>query len=61
MTTNFKPGDRVEYCGEEAIVIANHGSSGTVEIPGEGRMTWYWMFDGEAVKIKGEQNEHRTE
>jgi hypothetical protein len=49
---NFKPGDRVEYCGIEAVVIANHGSTGTVEIPGEGRMTWYWVFQGEPVRLK---------
>jgi hypothetical protein len=50
--TPFKPGDRVEFCGIEAVVIANHGSMGTVEIPGEGRMTWYWIFQGEAVTLK---------
>ena len=59
MTTNFKPGDRVEYCGEEAIVIANYGSSGTVEIPGEGRMSWYWFFDGEPVRLKESSDEQR--
>jgi hypothetical protein len=48
---DFKPGDRVEYCGDEAVVIANHGSTGTVEIPGEGRMTWYWNFQGTAVTL----------
>jgi hypothetical protein len=51
ITSNFKPGDRVDFCGIEAIVIANFGSSGTVEIPGEGRMSWYWEFDGEPVRL----------
>jgi hypothetical protein len=50
-TDSFKPGDRVEFCGEEAVVIANHGRSGTVEIPGEGRMSWYWHFDGADVTL----------
>jgi len=51
LTANFKPGDRVSYCGEEAVVIANHGSSGIVEIPGEGRCKWYWVFQGEPVRL----------
>lgn len=50
MKADFKPGDRVEFCGIEAIVVANHGSSGTVEVPGEGRVSWYWEFDGEPVR-----------
>jgi len=56
-TPNFKPGDRVEFCGIEAVVIANHGSMGTVEIPGEGRMRWYWVFQGEPVTLKGSSDE----
>jgi hypothetical protein len=45
----FKPGDHVSFCGEKAVVVENHGSSGTVEIPGQGRMNWYWEFQGEPV------------
>jgi hypothetical protein len=48
----FKPGDRVSFCGDEAVVVENHGTSGTVEV-GTGRirerMTWYWEFQGEPV------------
>jgi hypothetical protein len=55
MKTDFKPGDQVVFCDIEAVVIANHGSTGVVEIPGEGRMTWYWVFQGEPVKLKGAQ------
>jgi len=51
MKTNFKPGDKVEFCGIKAKVIANYGDSGIVEISGEGRMTWRWVFEGEAVKL----------
>lgn len=51
MSSDFKPGDTVEYCGEQATVLANYGTSGTVEIPGEGRMSWYWVFDGEPVRL----------
>lgn len=51
MNADFKPGDVVEYCGEQATVIANYGTSGTVEITGQGRMSWYWSFDGEPVKL----------
>lgn len=50
----FNPGDRVSYCGETAVVIENHGDSGTVEI-GTGhvkeRGKWYWEFQGEPVII----------
>jgi len=49
--TNFKPGDKVEFCGIKAKVIANHGSSGIVEVPGEGQMTWHWVFDGTPVTL----------
>jgi hypothetical protein len=45
----FKPGDKVTFCGETAIVVSNYGDSGTVEIPGQGRMNWYWKFQGERV------------
>jgi hypothetical protein len=48
----FKPGDRVSFCGDEAVVVENHGTSGIVEV-GTGRikerMTWYWEFQGEPV------------
>jgi hypothetical protein len=58
MKTDFKPGDRVEFCGIQAVVIANHGSTGTVEIPGEGRMSWYWEFDGAQVTLVEEPEPH---
>lgn len=45
----FQPGDKVVFCGERATVIANYGDSGTVEIEGQGRMNWYWKFQGERV------------
>lgn len=45
----FKSGDRVSFCGEEATVVSNYGDSGTVEIDGQGRMNWYWKFQGERV------------
>lgn len=51
MRTDFKPGDKVEFCGERAVVVANYGSSGLVEIPGEGRCHWYWEFQGEPVRL----------
>lgn len=49
MDADFKPGERVQFCGEEAIVLANYGTSGDVQILGEGRCHWYWKFQGEAV------------
>ena len=45
----FEPGDRVSFCGEEATVVMNFGTQGVVEIPGEGKCTWYWTFQGERV------------
>lgn len=56
MKTDFKPGDRVEFCGIEAIVVANYGRSGIVEIPGEGRCAWHWVFQGEPVRLKKGKN-----
>lgn len=47
----FQPGDVVEYCGEEAVVIENFGSSGAVRLVPEGRMTWYWAFQGVPVTL----------
>lgn len=47
----FRAGDVVEYCGEQATVIANYGTSGVVEIEGQGRMSWYWKFDGADVTL----------
>ena len=51
MNTNFKPGDRVEFCGEEAVVVMNYGSQGVVEIPGTGKCVWHWMFQGTPVTL----------
>jgi hypothetical protein len=51
MKTNFKPGDRVEFCGIKAKVVSNHGESGIVEVPGEGQMTWRWIFEGTPVTL----------
>lgn len=50
-TKPFKPGDVVEYCGEEAVVVENFGSSGVVRLVPEGRMTWYWVFQGTPVTL----------
>jgi len=51
MKPDFKPGDKVEFCGIRAKVVSNHGDSGIVEVSGEGRMTWRWVFEGEPVKL----------
>jgi len=51
MKTDFKPGDKVEFCGIKAKVVSNYGSSGIVEVSGEGRMTWRWIFEGAKVKL----------
>ena len=51
MKTDFKPGDNVEFCGITAKVVSNFGDSGIVEVPGEGQMTWRWVFEGEPVKL----------
>jgi|SRR5271157_5906860 len=46
----FKPGDIVEFCGEEAVVEANFGDSGRVLLPGQGTCNWYWNFQGTPVR-----------
>ena len=49
---DFRPGDVVSYCGDEAVVVENHGDRGVVEMPPEGgRMTWHWVFQGEPVVL----------
>jgi hypothetical protein len=41
------PGTRIDYCGEEAVVVCDDGGrSIDVIVCGEGRMTWAWKFDG---------------
>lgn len=49
---NFQPGDRVEFCGEEAVVVMNYGSQGVVELAGNGgKCVWHWMFQGTPVTL----------
>ena len=48
-TQDFKPGDRVSFCGEEATVVENWGTDGYVEDDAGNRMRWYWEFQGEPV------------
>lgn len=50
-TQEFKPGDRVSYCGDEATVVANWGGEGTVRDDAGNQMRWYWMFQGEPVRL----------
>lgn len=47
---DFKPGDKVEFCGIEGTVVENYGSSGLVDVPGDGRVAWYWVFQGTPVR-----------
>lgn len=49
MKTDFKPGDKIEYCGIQATVVTNYGESGVVDVPGEGMMTWRWSSHGAEV------------
>jgi hypothetical protein len=45
----FQPGDKVSFCGDEATVVANHGSYGIVDMGGGEKYKWYWEFQGEPV------------
>ena len=50
MKTNFKKDDIIEYCGEEYIVLENHGDSGKVKENCENGITIYpfhWEAYGE--------------
>jgi len=51
MVRDFKRGDTVEFCGIRATVVENYGRSGIVEVPGEGRMVWWWHFGGTDVTL----------
>lgn len=45
-------GSQIDYCDIRASIIRDDGGSSVeVEIPGEGRMSWYWKFQGEECKI----------
>jgi len=45
-------GSQIEYCDIRASIIRDDGGSSVeVEIPGEGRMSWYWQFQGDECKI----------
>ncbi len=52
-TTNqqkpFEPGERIEFCDDHYIVIANHGNTGTVReagLNGAQLSMFYWNFQG---------------
>jgi hypothetical protein len=52
-TTNqdkpFTPGERIEFCDEHYLVVANHGTSGTVRelgTNGQRISPFYWSFQG---------------
>jgi len=45
----FKIGDRVQFCGEQAVVVENFGSQGYVKTSDGQQVRWYWDFEGEPV------------
>lgn len=52
--TPLAPGSVVEFAGIRATVVADRGGTGrslTVDVEGEGRMDWYWHFDGETCQV----------
>jgi hypothetical protein len=46
----FEVGELVEFAGIEGTVVSNDGDSGVVDIPGDGRVKWYWNFDGTSTR-----------
>lgn len=46
----FAPGDKVEFCDIVGTVVENYGTSGLVDVPGDGRVEWYWVFQGTPVR-----------
>jgi hypothetical protein len=48
--SDFEPGDIVEFCGEEGVVVRNYGHDGKVR-QGSDIMTWKWIFEGIKVKL----------
>lgn len=48
----FKTGDVVEFCGEQYVVMTNHGSSGRVRDAGGAEIApFYWKFQGEECRL----------
>jgi hypothetical protein len=51
-TRPLPAGTQIEYCGIRATVVRdNGGASVQVEVAGEGRMSWWWKFQGEECKV----------
>ncbi len=51
---DFKPGDVIEYCGEEYLVLENQGTRGRVQEnyeDGDIIYPFYWSFDGRECKL----------
>jgi len=58
---DFKPGDIIDFCGDQFEVLENNGYSGKVrEYPNTQENNWgfqtviypfYWEFDGEKSKL----------
>lgn len=45
----FTPGETIEFCDDQYVVISNHGRSGTVREVGKGGKQispFYWTFEG---------------
>lgn len=45
----FTPGETIDFCDDQYVVVANHGNSGTVREAGEGGQQispFYWTFEG---------------
>jgi hypothetical protein len=51
MKTDFQPGDRVGFCGEEATVFTNWGDHGTVDLGDDQTCRWYWIYGGTSVTL----------
>lgn len=46
----FEQWERIEYCDDHFVVLANYGRTGRVSVPGEGKVIdpFYWTFEGVA-------------
>lgn len=49
----FQPGQRIEFAGDEYIVVENFGTHGIVREPNEPnqRIRFSWVFEGEPCRL----------
>lgn len=51
VTPIFEPGDIVEFAGDQAVVLRNHGTHGDVQFADRSVWNWDWVYEGIPVTL----------